>query len=483
MSMMGCGRKWALRVLAGCLVMALLPCASAATQSEALRERAYERRAVEAAIWGMPLVNFDAMRQAAFRDAGAQYNDLLFWSSPSDWRNQTTTPNHSTLYVMFFVNLTDGAVVVEVPETRKVSLYGSLLNAWNVPLENVGSKGLDQGRGGRYLLLPPDFQGAVPDGYIPIRMNTFNGYSLLRVIPRDLSSASLRDAGEQVRRLAIYPLAKAGAPVANRIIDMAGKSFEGLPAFDAGFFDSLARMVSEEPVQAQDLSMMGQLRSLQLGKEQAFKPTPAQRRQLDAAAGEAHAYMSEGFATSGVPTWPGQRRWRSIADPEVKAVSQGRLDFFADTGLLLDERAFLFFAGYAPPKPPKQQSTPQVVYLKSFEDAQGNALDGGKRYRLHLPAGVPAEQFWAVDAYDYQTAGFIREAPIVGLDSYSQSIKRNADGSIDLLFAPAPVQGEEGNWISTRTGQRYFLLFRFYGPKSAILDRSWTLGDLERLSH
>jgi hypothetical protein len=43
-----------------------------------LGERTLERRAVEAAIWGMPLVAFDAMRQAFLRDAGARYNDIVY---------------------------------------------------------------------------------------------------------------------------------------------------------------------------------------------------------------------------------------------------------------------------------------------------------------------------------------------------------------------------------------------------------------------
>jgi hypothetical protein len=50
--------------------------------SEALSQRTIERRAVEAAIWGMPIVNFDAMRQAFFRDAKAAYGDIMFWSKP-----------------------------------------------------------------------------------------------------------------------------------------------------------------------------------------------------------------------------------------------------------------------------------------------------------------------------------------------------------------------------------------------------------------
>lgn len=60
--------------------------------AEDLAHRTIERRAVEAAIWGMPIVSFDAMREAFFRDAGAKYGDIIFWSKPSDWKNQTTTP-------------------------------------------------------------------------------------------------------------------------------------------------------------------------------------------------------------------------------------------------------------------------------------------------------------------------------------------------------------------------------------------------------
>jgi hypothetical protein len=46
------------------------------------------RRTVEAAIWSMPIMSFDAMREAFFRDAGAKYGDIVFWSKPSDWKNR-----------------------------------------------------------------------------------------------------------------------------------------------------------------------------------------------------------------------------------------------------------------------------------------------------------------------------------------------------------------------------------------------------------
>ena len=106
--------------------------------STELARRTLQRRAVEAAIWGMPLVSVDAMRQAFFRDAGAKYGDILYLSEPADWRFQTTTPNASSLYVYFNFNLKDGPVVLELPPPIDAGLTGTLLDAWEMPLTDVG---------------------------------------------------------------------------------------------------------------------------------------------------------------------------------------------------------------------------------------------------------------------------------------------------------------------------------------------------------
>ena len=87
-----------------------------------------------------------------FRDAGAKYNDILYFSKPSDWRFQFTTPNASTHYVYFNFNLQDGPVVLDVPPTIGAGLFGSLVDAWEVPVADVGPLGDDQGKGGKYLL-------------------------------------------------------------------------------------------------------------------------------------------------------------------------------------------------------------------------------------------------------------------------------------------------------------------------------------------
>ena len=228
---------------------------------EDLTRRTIERRAVEAAIWGMPLVNVDAMRQAYFR-AGAQYNDVIFWSNPNTWMNQTTTPNHSTSYVMFFVNLKDGPVVVDIPEAKEQALYGTLINAWNEPLLNVGNTGSDRGQGAKYVLLPPGYTETPPAGYVPVPCTTYNCYSLLRIIVKTQSAEDMRAGIAYLHTLKLYPLEKASSPPAIQFIDVANTPFEAVPVYDASFYTSLARMVAEETVQERDLAVLGQLYSL-----------------------------------------------------------------------------------------------------------------------------------------------------------------------------------------------------------------------------
>lgn len=76
--------------------------------SQDLGRHTVGRRAVEAAIWGTPLVAFDAMRQAFLRDAGGTYEDIVYWSRQADWKFQVTTPNASSWYVYVAINTRDG---------------------------------------------------------------------------------------------------------------------------------------------------------------------------------------------------------------------------------------------------------------------------------------------------------------------------------------------------------------------------------------
>src|ERR1700758_3891857 len=97
---------------------------------EDLERRAVHRRAVEAVIWGMPMVNYDLMLQAATR-IGCGQNQIIYWSRLPDWKNQTLTPNPDAIYLKPFINTRDaGPMVLEIPGAGDGTIVGSVMDCW-----------------------------------------------------------------------------------------------------------------------------------------------------------------------------------------------------------------------------------------------------------------------------------------------------------------------------------------------------------------
>jgi hypothetical protein len=306
---------------------------------------------------------------------------------------------------------------------------------WDVPLAEVGPTGEDKGDGGKYVLLAPDYKGGVPVGYYPIRMETYDGFWLMRTIPKSNSPSDIEDAISLLKKISMYPLSKANAPPTQRFIDAYGKLWNGIPRMDEGFYAILARMVNEEPVIAHDLAMMDILRSIGIEKGKEFKPDAARTAILKSAIQEAKAWLIN------------EQRSQSDA--------------------------------WAPPK----KAGEATYYITAFSDHNDRPLTGDKTYRLHVPDDVPAKQYWSVTVYGADTAGFVREAPVISLDSYNEKTKKNSDGSIDVYFGPHPPTGQENNWVATPEGGRWFASFRLYGPEKRLFERTWKLPDLEQIAN
>src|SRR5271165_4336319 len=256
--------------------------------SEELNRRTVERRAVDAVIWGVPVVSLDMMRQAYFRDGKAEYNDIIWWPKGATWKNQSLATNTIVRYIYFFSNTNkSGPVVFELPPAvAGAGFYGTIMDAWQVPLTDIGV----EGKGGKYLLLPPDYQGEAPSGYTPIRLKTYNSYTLIRSILASDSEEVVRNGDALVNKIKVYPLAEAGSPPKQRLIDMTDIVYEPAVPYDLGFYVSLSRMINEEPVQTKDLEMLGMLLPLGIEKGKTFDADTATRAVLNSAASEAHAW-------------------------------------------------------------------------------------------------------------------------------------------------------------------------------------------------
>src|SRR5258705_9197806 len=200
---------------AATLCAVTLTSASAQTfSSSELQSRLVARRAVDAVIWGVPVVSLDMMRQAHFRDAKASYNDIIWWPHGATWKNQSLATNSIVRYIYIFANTkNDGPVVVELPPAvAGAGFYGTIMDAWQVPLADIG----DGGKGAKYLLLPPNYKGAVPSGHTPLHLMTYNSYALVRSILASDSEEDVRKGDALVNRIKVYPLSEAAAPAQQR---------------------------------------------------------------------------------------------------------------------------------------------------------------------------------------------------------------------------------------------------------------------------
>jgi hypothetical protein len=475
------------------LIVLALPLAThaAATQdmqtltSDQLAKRTIQRRAVEAAIWGQPIVMFDAMRQAYLRDAKAKYNDLIWWPKGADWKSQDLTPNSVARYIFFNGNTAvDGPVVFELPGgVDGASFLGTITDAWWVPLVDLGlPPGADAGKGGKYLVLPADYTGEVPTGYIPVRTSTTNYFMGLRSLLASPSEENVRAGNELVKQIKVYPLSKAANPPPTRLIDMTGIMYEALPRYDETFYTTLAGILNEEPVQERDKVMMGMLLSLGIEKGKAFKPSAAQAAEFKSAAHEAQAFVIEGLVRTSQQYWP-DRKWvvpmPAISAPVPPTAPHWAPQFKWEAAHYFDadSRAITFASFFCPPV----KLGTGAYYLGTFEDASGQSLRGENTYRLHVPAGVPVRQFWSVTVYSKQTAALFRESTRVAIGSTNPSVKKNPDGTVDVYFGPKAPAGHESNWIYTPAGQGWWPWFRFFGPEPAVFDKTWKLPDIEQL--
>jgi hypothetical protein len=460
-------------VVTAAALFAMFTVANAFSPKE-LSDRTVERRAVEAVIWGMPAVNYDLMLQEMLTKTKAKVNQIVYWSKPLDWHNQTLTPNPDAIYLMAFTNTSEGPVVIEVPPADGSSINGNIVNVWQMALEDAGPSGADQGKGGKYLVLPPNYAGAIPDGYIPLRSDTFGGYALLRSNLASHIDADVAKSVAYAKRLKVYPLSQAANPPQTVFTDAQGVVFDSTIKYDAGFFKSLDRVVQSEPWLARDKAMIDQLKSLGIEKGKPYSPTVSMTKQLEAGVKEGHEWLESKYDTGQIPFYPNSR-WNFAASPELVKSAQAGYDEPEAYPVDLRGGAYSYaFVGL------KRLGTGQF-YLISIKDKAGHDFDGGKTYRLTVPANVPVQQYWSLTAYDRDTHALIRNMSRASRSSQIADLQKNTDGSVDLFLGPKAPRGKEANWIPTDPKRDFEVMFRLYAPTKALFDKSWVLPDVEKI--
>lgn len=431
-------------------------------------------RGVQVFLRFIPLASLHMLCEGPKSIGAEQANQVLIFENLMDSTALYLTGNTSTVYVMTCLDLKkDGATVVELPE----NLLGAFNDAGFLYMEDVGKAGPDEGKGGKYVVLPPKYEGKIPDGYFPVRSNTYTVWLFIRGYLENGSPKKFVKSAKQ--SLKIYPLSEKNNPPKTEFIDGSGKFHNTVHANNFQFFTELNQVIQKEPADFLNPEDRGLLASIGIVKGQPFNPTDKMKKILtdSIAIGNAAARSLVYY-----PRDPNARIYPGKDSNWMMGYVGYNVYFLNKDGSRnLDARVMFHYpyTGISPAMATKKVGKGSD-YAMAYLDAQSKLLNGSKRYKLHLPKNIPAKDFWAVSLYDTQTRSQLQTSQkFPSLSSQSKNIKANPDGSYDIYFSPTAPKGKEGNWLETVPGKSWFVILRIYGPLEAWINKTWRPGNIE----
>ena len=446
-----------------------------------------------------------------FLGIGAEDNTVVLFPELMDSRSLFLTANADTIYYLAVVDLTKGPMVVEQPSKG----LGTINDMWFGWIIDVGFPGPDRGEGGRYLLLPPGYDGPVPDGgfYVARSKTTRVLYAARAFLADNDPKAPVENIKKSMK---IYPYTPGGfgtsiatalegkvrleanAPIpATKFVEASGKSFNTIPPSDHSFFEMIDANIQQEPANSYNPELAGQLAAIGIVKGKPFNPDARMRKILTDAAAVGNAAgrvlnwrPSESLGWNYYPgsSWANML-WQGGANfetPPPMITKEGLFKPLPPTGARTLDSKTAFYYGYTLDSPGMIMRLPRVgsQYLMGFLDGNKNDLDGGKTYKVTLPKDIPAAAFWSFTVYDNQTRSMLdtpQRYPRAGSQNYpSPAAEPNADGSITVYFGPTQPAGvKRGNWIQTVPGKGWFALLRLYSPLESFFTKEWRLSEIE----
>ncbi|AFM24414.1 DUF1254 domain-containing protein [Desulfomonile tiedjei] len=446
-----------------------------------------------------------------FQSIGAEDNTVVIFSELMDSSSLFLTGNADTIYYVAAIDLTKGPMVIEQPPMG----LGTINDMWFTWVIDIGFPGPDRGKGGKYLIVPTDYDGPLPDGGFFVARSRTN-----RVIYGARAFLTDNDPKPTVdlikRSMKIYPytpggygtsiatavtgkvrLAKDPAVPETKFVEASGKSFNTIPPSDYSFFEIINENVQQEPRDSYDVELAGQLEAVGIVKGKEFNPDERIKKILTDAAAVGNAAgralnFRYGMAHPDWAYYPnsqwGTMLWQGgyTFETPPPLFEGGMFKPFPRTGArTLDSRTAFYYA-YTFDSPAMIMRLPGIgsQYLMSFLDSKGNLFDGAKSYKVTLPKGIPAARFWSFTLYDNQTRSMLQtpqKYPRAGSQSYpSPAAEPDADGSTTVYFGPKQPDGvKRGNWIQTMPGKGWFTILRLYSPLEPFFTKEWRPSEIE----
>ena len=360
----------------------------------------------------LPGVNTWAIRRG-YLEAGIRDDDVVLWSEMMDAGTLLLGGSVDSVYFSSFVDLTDGPMVVEIPPLT-LSFLNDLWARW---VTDAGLGGPDRGAGGRYLLVPPGYEGPLPEGgFFVSRARTTRVFLWGRAFLDDDDPAPAVDRIRSSLRIHPYRPADHGTSIARivtggpappppwtprtwvaalepppppRVVEASGLFLNTVMPSGPEYFELASELVHDQPAEALDPEIAGELAAVGIATDLA-----------------------------------------AFGDRDGQALDGGR-----------------HYTLTLPPGIPQGRFWSVTV------------CDTQTRSMLETPQGYPKAG----------SQGYPRPAATAG-----------PDGATTIHFAPEPPEGvPEGNWIQTVPGKGWFVALRLYSPTEPFFDKTWRPGEIE----
>jgi hypothetical protein len=450
----------------------------------------------------------------AFRNGllsvGVQDNEVLVFSELMDAKSLFLTANADTVYALGVLDLTKGPVVLEVAP----KFLGAIDDYWFRWVTDIGAPGPDRGEGGKYLILPPGYDGPLPEGgFFVSRARTIRVVWFGRAFLEHGNDP--KPAAEAIRKFTkVYPYEPGGVgtPIAEFLAGKArlaritpppqtvfhegsGRVMNTIPPNDFSFYEMLNEIVQQEPATALDPELMGPLAAIGIIKGKPFTPDARMKQILTEALAVANATARSLYMNPRDPTWfyyTGSAWWNFLFETgyefetPIPQITKEGVKPYPPTGYrTLDARTSFFYCATGI-SPGMAMRLPGVgsQYLFASVDANQQYFDGAKTYKVTLPKGIPEANFWSLTLYDNMSRSMLdtpQRYPRAGSQSYpSPAAEPNADGSTTVYFSPTQPDGvTRGNWIQTMPGKGWFVILCLYSPLEPFFTKVWRPSEIE----
>ena len=478
-----------------------------------LRDHLDYLHGVEAFMNTIPGVSVVAMRDG-FLNAGISDGDVLIFSELMDSAGLYLTGNADTVYFWTFLDLSDGPVVLETPSDS----LGLIDDMWFRWVTDFGLPGADRGQGGTYLIVPPGYDGPLPEGGCYVRHSrTHHNLLVGRAFINENPGNDPKPTVDRIKaQLKIYPylpgglgssignyltgkgpLSQLAGPQSPRFVEGTGLAINTVPPNDFGHYELLDRLVQMEPAEALDAELAGQFAAIGIVKGETFAPDTRLRTILD----DAVAVGNAAARTVGMGAHPsddfryygGDSAWWNMlfvggfefTNPPPEITAEGVQPYPNKGARQLHSRVSMFYtATCITPAMCMRLTGVGSQYLVANLDSHGDPFDGARTYRVRLPKDIPAARFWSLNVYDNQTRSLLQTPqryPRAGSQMYpSPAAEAEPDGSTVVYVSPTQPDGvAAGNWIQSDPAKGWFTLLRLYSPLQPFFDKTWRPGEFE----